>query len=207
VRAMRDAVPIPVTVKHRIGLDDREEYAFVRDFVGAVHEAGCDIFIVHARNAVLKGLSPKENREIPPLRYEIVHQLKRDFPDVTIVINGGFTDWDAIERELQSVDGVMLGRVAYHDPYMLAEADWRIFGEPAPPRSRMQVIEALIPYAAQQLAHGVQLRAITRHVLGLYHGRSGGRHFRRILSDAGRLKRGDLRVFDEALAAVEPVAA
>src|SRR5205823_84768 len=117
VKAMRDAVSVPVTVKHRIGLDDNHGYSFVRDFVGTVAAAGCGVFIVHARNAVLKGLSPKENREIPPLRYEVVRQLKRDFPALTIVLNGGLVDWDTIERELQHVDGVMLGRVAYHEPW------------------------------------------------------------------------------------------
>lgn len=121
VRAMCDAVAIPVTVKHRIGLDANADYEFVRDFVGTVASAGCSVFIVHARNAVLKGLSPKENREVPPLRYEVVHRLKRDFADLTIVINGGLTCWDAIERELETMDGVMLGRVAYHNPYQLAQ--------------------------------------------------------------------------------------
>ena len=120
VKAMRDAVTIPVTIKHRIGLDDGDDYAFVRDFVGTVAAAGCEVFIVHARNAVLKGLTPKENREVPPLRYEVVRQLKRDFPALTIVLNGGLTDWDVIEREFGHIDGVMLGRVAYHDPYFLA---------------------------------------------------------------------------------------
>jgi tRNA-dihydrouridine synthase A len=124
VRAMRDAVPLPVTVKHRIGLDANEDYGFVRDFVGIVSEAGCDVFVVHARNAVLKGLSPKENREVPPLRYEVVHRLKREFPGLAFVLNGGLVQWESIERELRSVDGVMLGRAAYHDPYMLATADW-----------------------------------------------------------------------------------
>jgi tRNA-dihydrouridine synthase A len=119
VRAMCDAVTIPVTVKHRLGLDHNHDYGFVRDFVGIVAAAGCHVFIAHARNAVLKGLSPKENREVPPLKYEVVHQLKRDFPELTIVINGGFLRWDAIERELQHVDGVMLGRTAYHDPWQL----------------------------------------------------------------------------------------
>jgi tRNA-dihydrouridine synthase A len=207
VKAMRDAVTIPVTVKHRIGLDDREDYAFVRDFVGAVAAAGCEVFIVHARNAVLKGLTPKENREVPPLRYEVVHRLKRDFPALTIVLNGGLTDWDAIERELEHVDGVMLGRVAYHDPYFLAQADWRAFGDDAPARSRADALRALIPYARSQSERGVALRAIARHVLGLYHGRSGGRRFRRILSDAAKLRDAGPKLFEEALAAVEPVGA
>ncbi len=207
VAAMRDAVPLPVTVKHRIGLDDGADYGFVLDFVGTVAAAGCEVFIVHARNAVLKGLSPKENREVPPLRYDVVHRLKRDFPALTIVINGGLTDWGAIDRELETVDGVMLGRVAYHDPYFLAAADWRVFGDEAPARSRAEVIRDLLPYVARQHARGVPLRAISRHVLGLYHGRSGGRRFRRMLSDSARLRDAGPELLLEALATVEPVAA
>jgi tRNA-dihydrouridine synthase A len=206
VKAMRDAVALPVTVKHRIGLDAGADYGFVRDFVGTVAGAGCEIFIVHARNAVLKGLSPKENREVPPLRHDVVHRLKRDFPALTIVSNGGLADWDAIGRELAAVDGVMLGRLAYHDPYFLAQADWRLWGDEAPARSRAEVIRELVPYAATQGARGVPLRAIARHVLGLYHGRSGGRRFRQILSDAARLKEARPELFLEALAAVEPAA-
>src|SRR5204862_1099089 len=136
VKAMRDAVSVPVTVKHRIGLDHSEDYGMVRDFVGTVAAGGCDVFIVHARNAVLKGLSPKENREVPPLRHDVVHRLKRDFPALTIVGNGGIGDWNAIERELQNIDGVMLGRVAYHDPWLLAQADARMFAHAAPVRPR-----------------------------------------------------------------------
>jgi tRNA-dihydrouridine synthase A len=207
VKAMRDAVGVPITVKHRIGLDHDESYGFVRDFVGTVAAAGCEVFIVHARNAVLKGLSPKENREVPPLRHDVVHRLKRDFPALTIVGNGGIADWAAIERELSCVDGVMLGRVAYHDPWLLADADSRMAGEPPRPRSRADVLRALVPYAAQQRARGVPLRAITRHVLGLYHGCPGGRRYRRLLSDAGKLRDAGPELFLEALAAVEPMAA
>ncbi len=207
VAAMRDAVSLPVTVKHRIGLDDGADYGFVRDFVGTVAGAGCGVFIVHARNAVLRGLSPKENREVPPLRYDVVHRLKRDVPALTIVLTGGLTEWDAIERELAAVDGVMLGRVAYHDPYFLAAADWRVWGDAVPARSRAEVIHELTRYAAAHHARGVPLRAIARHVLGLYHGRSGGRRFRQILSDAARLRDAGPELFLEALAAVEPVAA
>lgn len=206
VRAMRDAVDIPVTVKHRIGLDHDERYAFVRDFVGTVAEAGCEVFIVHARNAVLKGLSPKENREIPPLRYDVVRRLKGDFPALIFVLNGGLADWDAIERERPLVDGVMLGRAAYHNPYLLAEADRRIFGDPSRPRSRAEVMAALAQYAARQLAQGTALRSMARHVLGLYHGVAGGRRFRQLLSDATRLKDADASLFDEVLRAVEPQA-
>jgi len=205
VKAMRDAVPVPITVKHRIGLDKGDDYGFVRDFVGTVASAGADVFIVHARNAVLKGLSPKENREIPPLRYDVVRRLKCDFPALTIVLNGGLADWDSIDSELLHVDGVMLGRVAYHDPYFLAQADWRIFGEHAASPSRAEVLHGLAPYAEEQLARGVPMRAIARHVLGLFHGRAGGRRFRQILSDASKLKGAGPELLLEALAAVEPV--
>jgi len=203
VRAMRDAVSVPVTVKHRIGLDASEDYGFVRDFVGTVAQAGCDVFIVHARNAVLKGLSPKENREVPPLRYECVHRLKRDFPRLVFVLNGGLRDWDAIEHQLAFVDGVMLGRAAYHDPWLLAGVDPRLFAAPPPARSRADVVEALIAYASRALSQGASLRAIVRHVLGLYHGVAGGRRFRQLLSDATRLHDADTSLLDDALRAVE----
>jgi tRNA-dihydrouridine synthase A len=205
VKAMRDTVSIPVTVKHRIGLDDSEDYGFVRDFVGTVALAGCDVFIVHARNAVLKGLSPKENREVPRLRYDVVHRLKREFPQCAIVLNGGITQWPAIERELAHVDGVMLGRAAYHDPYVLAPVDWRLFGSETSPPTRADVLRALMPYVAAQRARGTPLRSIARHILGLYHGRPGGRRFRQILSDAARLKDAGPELLEQALAAVDPV--
>jgi tRNA-dihydrouridine synthase A len=204
VKAMRDAVTLPVTVKHRIGLDHDERYEFVRDFVGTVAAAGCDVFIVHARNAVLKGLSPKENREVPRLRYEVVHRLKRDFPALTIVLNGGLTAWPVIERELERVDGVMLGRAAYHDPMVLAPVDWRVFGVDAPSPQRSAVLRAMLPYVAAQRARGVPLRSVARHMLGLYHGMPGGRRFRQILSDAARLKDAGPELLEEALAEVEP---
>jgi tRNA-dihydrouridine synthase A len=203
VKAMRDAVALPVTVKHRIGLDRNEDYGFVRDFVGTVAAAGCEVFIVHARNAVLKGLSPKENREIPPLRRDVVHRLKREFPALAFVTNGGLVDWVAIQREAGLVDGVMLGRAAYHDPYLLATVDWRLFGDERPVRSRADVVRALVPYVEAQRRAGTPLRAIVRHVLGLYHGQRGGRRFRQILSDSRRLAGGGPELLLEALAAVE----
>ena len=202
VRSMRDAVSVPVTVKHRIGLDANDDYAFVRDFVGTVAEAGCNVFIVHARNAVLKGLSPKENREIPPLRYAYVRQLKNDFRDLTIVLNGGLVDWDAIERELPLVDGVMLGRAAYHDPWVLTDVDRRLFGDTRATPTREGVVRELSEYASRQIAQGTSLRAIVRHVLGLYHGVPGGRRFRQLLSDAARLHDADTSLLDDALRAV-----
>ncbi|MGE5170545.1 MAG: tRNA dihydrouridine(20/20a) synthase DusA [Rudaea sp.] len=203
VRAMRDAVDLPVTVKHRIGLDWTDDYGFVRDFVGTVAEAGCDVFIVHARNAVLKGLSPRENREVPPLRYAVVRQLAREFPRLTFVLNGGLVDWAAIERELPFVGGVMLGRAAYHDPWLLAAVEPRLFGEEAPVASRAEVVPALVSYAARELSCGTSLRAIARHVLGLFHGVRGGRRFRQILSDASRLERADASLFEYALRAID----
>ena len=180
VRAMRDAVQLPVTVKHRVGINQVEHYDFVRDFIGTVAEAGASAFLVHARNAILKGLSPKENREVPPLKYDYVHRLKRDFPRLTIVINGGLATHEVIAGELRHVDGVMLGRAAYHNPYLLAEAEEYAFGVGAPARTRAEIVQALVPYAREQLAHGAALRAIARHVLGLYHGASGARAWRRI---------------------------
>jgi tRNA-dihydrouridine synthase A len=207
VKAMRDAVSVPVTVKHRIGLDANEDYGFVRDFVGTVAAAGCEVFIVHARNAVLKGLSPKENREVPPLRYDVVHRLKREFPALVFVANGGLADWPAIERELETADGVMVGRSAYHNPWFLADVDRRLFADEGRPLTRAGVIDALLPYVDAQRAQGVPVRAITRHVLGLYLGRWGGRAFRRLLSESARLRDADSSLLREALAAVEPALA
>ena len=206
VAAMRDAVGLPITVKHRVGIDAFEDYAFMRDFVGTVAAAGASAFLVHARNAVLKGLTPKENREIPPLKYDYVHRLKQDFPQLTIVINGGIDTHEAIARELEHVDGVMLGRAAYHNPYLLAEAEEYCFGAPAPSRTRAEIVQALLPYARAQLASGVSLRAIAQHLLGLYHGRSGVRAWRRTLSDSKLLATSGPELFLAALREVEPAA-
>lgn len=188
VRAMRDAVSIPVTVKHRIGIDAVEEYGFVRDFVGAVAEAGCNVFIVHARNAILKGLSPKENREIPPLKYDVAYQLKRDFPQLDILINGGVDTLDAMHAHLEHIDGVMIGREAYHNPYFLAEFDRQFYGagESAPTREAIE--QKMIDYIGQWVEAGGHAAAATRHMLGLYRGVGGARGWRRVLSDMSRLK-------------------
>ncbi len=185
VKAMRDAVSIPVTVKHRLGIDSMEAYEFVQQFVGTVANAGCGTFFVHARNAVLKGLSPKDNREVPPLKYDYVYRLKRDFPTLCVVVNGGVDTPEAMESHLSQVDGVMLGRLAYHDPYVLARAGVRLFGEP--PRSRSAIIDEMFTYATDQVARGTSLRAIVRHMLGLYHGQPNARIWRRMLSDASSL--------------------
>ena len=204
VKAMRDAVSIDVTVKHRIGIDKNEEYGFVRDFVGTVADAGCATFIVHARNAILKGLSPKENREIPPLKYDMAYQLKRDFPQLEIIINGGIKTPDEIALHLAHVDGVMLGREAYHNPYSMATYDARFYGDDTPVKSRDEVLAAMIAYIGSQLAQHagrvMKLNAITRHMLGLMAGLPGARAFRQTMSDPTKLASADPRLLLEAAA-------
>lgn len=207
VKAMKDAVSIDVTVKHRIGIDDVQSYDFVRDFVGQIAEAGCKTFIVHARNAILKGLSPKENREIPPLKYHYAYQLKQDFPELEILINGGIKTLPEIDEHLKHVDGVMLGREAYHNPYLMASFDARYYGDLDGGRqpSRAEVIEAILPYIKRQLelhgdnGRGLRLNSITRHMLGLLTGMPGARAFRQTLSDSKRLALGDPALLLEAL--------
>ncbi|HUG77720.1 MAG TPA: tRNA dihydrouridine(20/20a) synthase DusA [Burkholderiales bacterium] len=193
VRAIRDRVNIPVTLKHRIGIDAIQDYEFLRRFVATVSEAGCRTFIVHARNAILKGLSPKENREVPPLKYDYVYRLKRDFPQLEIVINGGIASHEQIESHLQQVDGVMLGRAAYHDPWLLAE----------PGLTRAGVVRRMVDYCFLQQQKRVPLRSITRHMLGLYHGERRARLWRRMLCDPERLERNDPRLLLDALEMVE----
>jgi tRNA-dihydrouridine synthase A len=211
VKAMRDAVAIDVTVKHRIGIDEVQSYEFVRDFVGTIAEAGCATFIVHARNAILKGLSPKENREIPPLKYDYAYRLKSDFPQLEIIINGGIKTLDEIDSHLQHVDGVMLGREAYHNPYLMAAFDQRYYGYGAPPKTRQQVLEAMLPYLADQLARhgaaGLKLNSMTRHMLGLMTGLPGARAFRQTLSDSRKLASGDPRLLLEAASHLQRLAA
>jgi tRNA-dihydrouridine synthase A len=203
VAAMRDAVDIDVTVKHRIGIDHAESYDFVRDFVGTVAAAGCGTFIVHARNAVLKGLSPKQHREIPPLRREVAWQLKRDFPQLEIIVNGGFQSLAEIDEALQHVDGVMLGREAYHNPYVMAAFDARYYGDARAMPSRIDILHAMQRYIAQQLAAnagtGLKLNSITRHMLGLMAGLPGARSFRQTLSDARELSKGDPALLLDAI--------
>jgi tRNA-dihydrouridine synthase A len=181
--AMQDAVSIPVTVKCRIGIDDQDEHHALDRFVGEVARAGCRTFVVHARKAWLQGLSPKENRDVPPLNHARVHRLKADRPDLEIVINGGIASLDEAELHLQRVDGVMLGRTAYHDPWVLADVDRRLFGAANPVASRKQALVAWLPYVESELARGVPLNAMTRHVLGLFNGIPGARAFRRHLSE------------------------
>jgi len=192
VKAMADSVNIPVTVKHRIGIDKVESYDFVRDFVGEVSRAGCGTFIVHARNAWLKGLSPKDNREVPPLRYEWVYRLKRDFPHLVFVLNGGVTTYEQIHQHLAHVDGVMLGREAYHNPWSLSQWDTEFFAAPAdalagaPPSvlTRESVEQQMVTYMQdQQTQHGTPWPSIARHMLGLRHGLQGARRWRQVWSD------------------------
>lgn len=199
VAAMRQAVSIPVTVKSRIGIDERDSYEELVNFIAAVAAAGCDSFIVHARKAWLSGLSPKQNRDIPPLCYDVVLQLKRDFPDLTIVINGGITTLDSTLDLLNHVDGVMMGREAYHNPYLLAEVDARIFHDPHPFKSRREVVLAMLPYVERQLRAGVRLNAVTRHMLGLFHGVNGARAWRRHLSENANIRGADCEVLLQAL--------
>jgi len=184
VKAMVDVVDVPVTVKHRIGIDKIESYEFVRDFVGTVSEAGCQVFIVHARNAWLQGLSPKENREIPPLRYELVHQLKKEFPHLTIAINGGFTTNTQVLEQLDVLDGVMLGREAYHNPWLLASWDAELYGAQPQALSREDVEARMCDYMVREAAaRGTPWSNIARHMLGLRNGLPGARRWRQVWSD------------------------
>ena len=190
---------IPITVKTRIGIDDRDSYAELVDFIGRVGAGGCGIFIVHARKAWLSGLSPKENREIPPLRHDVVYQLKRDFPQITIVLNGGLSDLEQIAAQLQQVDGVMIGRAAYENPYLLAEVDQRFFGSDQPLRSRHAIIQAFLPYVENQLQQGTPLNSMTRHILGLFRGVPGARAWRRFLSEHAHRHGAGVEVLEAAL--------
>jgi tRNA-dihydrouridine synthase A len=217
VKAMRDAVSIDVTVKHRIGIDANDSYEFMRDFVGTIADAGCNTFIVHARSAILKGLSPKENREIPPLQYAHAYRLKQEFPALEIIVNGGIKTTDDIDLHLPHVDGVMLGREAYHHPYLMADFDRRYYQDPRAAVSRTDVIHAMIGYIRTQLASDARARAtatvpgargsrppmrinnITRHMLGLMAGLPHARAFRQMLSDATRLAANDPAVLLQAL--------
>lgn len=183
VAAMKAATSLPVTVKTRIGIDDRDSYPELAGFVRTVADAGCRTFIIHARKAWLKGLSPKENREIPPLRYDVARRVKQDFPALEIVLNGGIASLEQAASHLQDFDGVMIGRAVYHNPYLLADADRLLFGDDRPVPSRREVLEAFLPYVEAEFARGVRLHGIARHILGLFHGTPGGRRWRRQVSE------------------------
>jgi tRNA-dihydrouridine synthase A len=184
VKAMVDAVAVPVTVKHRIGIDKVESYDFVSDFVGTVADAGCRVFIVHARNAWLKGLSPKENREVPPLRYDLVHRLKKDFPGLVIAINGGLATDEVVAGQLEGLDGAMIGREAYHHPWWLARWDALYYGESGAPLRREDVEERMVAYMEREHARrGTPWHSVARHMMGLYNGLPGARRWRQVWSD------------------------
>lgn len=202
VRAMREAVKIPVTVKCRIGIDDQDEDADLERFIAQVADAGCEVFIVHARKAWLQGLSPKENRDIPPLNYPRVHRLKASRPELHIGINGGIKTLDECREQLDCVDSVMVGREAYQNPWLLAGVDRAIYGVEGPAESRHAAARAFRPYIARRLEEGAKLNHVTRHLLGLFQGQSGGRRFRRHLSENGHLDGACLRVYDDALSLV-----
>ncbi len=202
VAAMRAAVAhtgATVTVKCRLGVDDQDEDLALAEFVDAVHAGGCNVFIVHARKAWLKGLSPKENRDVPPLNYERVYRLKREHPHLAVIINGGISSVAATHDHLRHVDGVMLGRTAYHEPYRLAEIEHEVFGTPLPERD--EVLRRLRPYVEAHLARGERLQHITRHILGLYQGLPGARAFRRVLSERAHRAEAGWEVIEQALAA------
>ncbi len=198
VSAMQAAVSVPVTVKCRIGIDDMDSYEALADFITQVSSAGCRCFIIHARIAVLEGLSPKQNREIPPLNYQRVYDIKANFPQLEIIINGGILSLDDAQQHLSKVDGVMVGREAYQNPYFLALVDREFFGKGGEIPGRLQILENLLPYVSNELQQGTALRHIARHILGLFHGQPGGRQFRRHLSTYAYRENADINVLKTA---------
>ena len=203
IKAMQDSTSIDVTIKHRIGIDDQDSYEHMRDFVATVAETGCKTFIVHARKAILQGLSPKENREVPPLRYDDVYRLKQEFPDLEIIINGGVKTHKQIAEIMPHVDGVMLGREAYQNPSVLIDADELYFGKPANTESAKAAVRALYPYIETLLAKGAPLHYVSRHILGLFNGQRGARLFRRYLSERAHLRESGIQVLEEALQLID----
>ena len=202
IESMSAATNIPVSVKHRIGVDDLDSYEDMHNFVRILAEAGCQRFSVHARKAWLQGLSPKDNREVPPLRYGDVHRLKQEFPHLFIDINGGFVTLEQAHAQLQSVDAVMIGRAAYDNPYLFATSDREFFGEETPIRSRIEIAEAMIPYIDEWRAKGLKLNKITRHMLQLFHGQAGSRIWKRIITDKSCIVGAGSEVIREAIAAL-----
>lgn len=198
VKAMADAVSVPVTVKCRIGIDDQDAEESLDTFIDTVADAGCETFIVHARKAWLDGLSPKENRDVPPLDYDRVHRLKARRDDLTIIINGGIASLAEAEPHLEQLDGVMFGRAAYADPYLMSEVDGTLYGEQASPPSRAAVLNAFLPYVERELDRGVQLNAMTRHILGLFHGQPRARAFRRHIAENAHLDGAGIEVLEQA---------
>ncbi len=202
VNNILDNVRIPVTIKTRIGIDDNDSYDFLMSFIEVVSNGGCDTFIIHARKAILKGLSPKENRNIPPLNYERVHEIKRNFPKLNIVINGGFSEIKQIIKQLEHVDGVMIGRAAYQNPFLLKEIDSLIFNDPKPQLTRLSVLREYKTYAEEQIKNGVSLRNLIRHIVGLYKGEPGARKYRQMLSKAIPKNKNNIQFFDEIIESI-----
>jgi tRNA-dihydrouridine synthase A len=202
IEAMVAATNIPVSVKHRIGVDDLDRYEDMQNFVRILAEAGCQRFSVHARKAWLQGLSPKDNREVPPLRYGDVHRLKQEFPHLFIEINGGFVTLEQAHEQLQSVDAVMIGRAAYDNPYLFATCDREFFGDETPIRNRIEIAEAMIPYIDEWRGKGLKLNKITRHMLQLFHGQAGSRIWKRIITDKSCIVGAGSEVIREAIAAI-----
>jgi tRNA-dihydrouridine synthase A len=205
VAAMNQAVQLPVTVKTRIGVDEQDSYELLSQFINMVAQAGCRTFIIHARKAWLQGLSPKENREIPPLRYEVVHAIKRDFPQLEVVINGGITTLEEIQGHLKWIDGVMIGRAVYHNPYLLAQIDQHFYGDFHPLLTRHEIIEGFLPYMEQQLIQNISLSSMTRHILGIFQGQSGSRVWRRHLSENAHRSGSGTEIIREALRRVPKI--
>jgi len=203
ILAMKQACKIPVTVKHRIGIDDQDSYAELVDFVRIVAESGCDSFVVHARKAILSGLSPKQNREIPPLIYDRVYQLKKDSPKLEIIINGGIKTIKETQDHLNNVDGVMIGREAYHNPYMLASVDKEFFGSNKKLSNRVEIAELMLPYIEKHISKGGKLQHISRHMLGLFHAQPNGKQWRRYLSESATKQNAGIEVILEALSLVK----
>lgn len=205
IKAMQDVVSIPVTVKTRIGIDDSDDYQFLQDFVQTVADAGCKQLIVHARKAWLKGLSPKENREVPPLNYQRVYQLKREFPQLDISLNGGVKTLQQAKEQLSYLDGVMVGREAYSNPMLLGEVDKLIYARKDVSRTAHQVVTDMLPYIEQQMTQGARLWHIVRHMLGLFQGMPGARQWRRLLSEQGHLPEAKPELLLQAMAKIQPV--
>lgn len=201
--AMQAATSIPVTVKHRLGIDDMDSFEQLQQFVETVRESGCKSFTIHARKAILQGLSPKENREIPPLIYDYVYRIKQLYPDLEVVINGGIKTIEQCLGHLEHVDGVMIGREAYQNPYpLLSQIDAQLFDDPHPIPSRLDIAESFIPYLEQRIEQGQSLYSVIKHLLGLFHGERGGKQFRRYLSENGHQRDAGISVFREALKCV-----
>lgn len=203
VRAMRQATDLPVTVKSRVGINDQDSDEFLQRFIETVAGAGCSTFILHARIALLEGLSPKENRDIPPLQYQRVYRMKQRYPELEIIVNGGIKTLQECRSHLQHTDGVMIGREVYQNPYFLAQIDSELFDDKAPAPDRAQVLEAYLPYVENQLADGASLQHLTRHILGVYKGEPGGRLFRRHLSEHAHRKQATISVLQDAIALAE----